>query len=64
MSTLKVNDIQEATSGGGKFDVTRVWVNFTGSGTTSIRDDVGVSSLTDNGTCSTSNQKSVGCSPC
>ena len=50
MSTLKVNDIIEATSGGAKFDVPRAWVNFTGLGTTAIRDDVGVSSLTDNGT--------------
>lgn len=50
MSTLKVNDIQEATSGGAKIWPARAWVNFDGSGTVSIRDDGGVSSITDNST--------------
>ena len=50
MSTLKVNDIQEATSGGGKIFPPRAWVNFDGSSTPSIRDDGNVSSITDRGT--------------
>jgi hypothetical protein len=48
MSTIKVNDIQEATSGGGKIFPARAWVNFNGSA--SIQDHGGVSSVTDNGT--------------
>lgn len=48
MSTLKVNDIQEATSGGGKIWPARAWVNFNSVGTVSIRDDGNVSSVTDN----------------
>ena len=47
MSTLKVNDIIEATSGGGKVFPCRGWINFNGTGTVSIRDDAGTSSLTD-----------------
>jgi len=47
MSTLKVNDIIEATSGGGKIFPARVWLNFNGSGTIAIRDDDNVSSLVD-----------------
>jgi len=47
MSTLKVNDIEEATSGGGKIFPARAWVNFSGTGTISINDDGNVSSLTD-----------------
>ena len=50
MSTLKVNDIQEATAGGGKAFVGRAWVNFNGTGTVAIRADGNVSSITDNGT--------------
>ena len=50
MSTLNVNDIQEATSGGGKIFPPRAWVNFNGTGTVAIRDDGNVSSITDNGT--------------
>ena len=50
MSTLKVNDIQEATSGGGKIFPPRAWVNFNGTGTVAIRDDGNVSSITDRGT--------------
>ena len=48
MSTLKVNDIIEATSGGGKAFVARAWANLNGAGTVSIRGDAGVSSITDN----------------
>ena len=50
MSTLKVNDIQEATSGGGKIWPSRAWVNFNGQGTVAIRADGNVSSITDIGT--------------
>ena len=50
MSTLKVNDIVEATSGGGKIWPARAWVNFNGTGTVSIRADGNVSSVTDLGT--------------
>ena len=50
MSTLKVNDIQEATSGGGKIFPARAWVTFNGQGSVSIREDGNVSSITDNGT--------------
>ena len=50
MSTLKVNDIVEATSGGGKIWPSRAWINFNGSGTVSIRNDGNVTSITDNGT--------------
>lgn len=47
MSTLKVNDIQEATSGGGKIWPTRAWLCMNGSGTVSIRNDGNFSSVTD-----------------
>lgn len=50
MSTLKVNDIQEATQGGGKIWPSRAWVNFNGTGTVAIRADGNVSSITDLGT--------------
>ena len=50
MSTLKVNDSQEATSGGGKAFVNRAWVKFNGTGTVSIGSDGNVTSITDNGT--------------
>ena len=50
MSTLKVNDIQEATSGGSKIWPARAWFNFNGYSTGTIRDDGNVSSITDNGT--------------
>ena len=50
MSTLKVNDIEEATSGGGKIFPARVWLNFDGRNTISIRDDANVSSIADRGT--------------
>lgn len=48
MSTLKVNALQD-TSGKG-FYPARAWLNFNGSGTISIRDDEGISSISDNGT--------------
>ena len=48
MSTLKVNAFQD-TSGKG-FYPARVWVNWNGTGTVSIRNDAGISSVTDNGT--------------
>ncbi len=50
MSTIKANNIEEATSGGATYFLNRAWVNFNGSGTVSIRDDGNVSSLTDMGT--------------
>lgn len=50
MSTLKVNDIAEATSGGGKIWPSRAWANINQVGTQAIRDDKNVSSITDNGT--------------
>ena len=50
MSTLKVNDIVEATSGGGKIWPARAWANINMSGTYAIRNDKNVSSLTDLGT--------------
>ena len=59
MSTLKVNDIQEATSGGGKIWPARAYLTFNSSGTVSISEDGNFSSITDNGTgyftCSFSN---------
>lgn len=50
MSTLKVNDIQEATSGGGKIWPNRAWINFNGTGTVNIRNSGNISSITDVGT--------------
>jgi hypothetical protein len=50
MSTLKVNDIEEATSGGGKIFMARAWAQFDMSGTPSLDASGGVSSLTDLGT--------------
>ena len=50
MSTLKVNDIQEATSGGGKIWPSRAWINFNGTGTIAIRNDGNFSSISDLGT--------------
>ena len=49
MSTLKVNNIEEATSGGGKIFLSRVWCNWKGTGTLSIRGDGNVSTVTDMG---------------
>ena len=50
MSTLKVNTLEEATSGGATFFTAKAWVNFTGTGTVSINDDGNVSSISDLGT--------------
>jgi hypothetical protein len=47
MSTLKVNDIVEATSGGAKIWPSRAWVSLNGYGTIAIQSDGGVSSITD-----------------
>ncbi len=49
MSTLKVNTLEEATSGGATFFTAKAWVNFDGTGTVAIRADGNVSSVTDNG---------------
>lgn len=48
MSTLKVDTLQDSTGKG--FYPARVWVNWNGTGTVSIRNDGGISSITDNGT--------------
>ena len=48
MSTLKANDILEATSGGGKFFLPRAWVNWKNSGGNSLVASGNVSSVTDN----------------
>ena len=50
MSTLKVNTLEEATSGGATFFTSKAWVNFNGYGTVSIRASGNVSSITDNST--------------
>ena len=59
MSTLQVGTIKSAssappvfqnTSGTEKGQLVKKWVNFNGQGTVSIRDDFGISSITDNGT--------------
>ncbi len=50
MSTLKVNTLEEATSGGATYFTAKAWVNFNGTGTVSINDDGAVSSISDNGT--------------
>jgi len=50
MSTLKVNDIAEATSGGSKVFMVRAWFNYKNSGGNSLLEDGGVSSVTDTGT--------------
>lgn len=50
MSTIKVNSIQPVTTGSEDYFLARVWVNFNGTGTVTIRADGNVSSITDNGT--------------
>jgi|TARA_R100000482_G_C5064715_1_gene118707 hypothetical protein len=56
MSTIKVNTIQDASGGNASTAEqinqgrVKVWVNFDGSGTISIRDSFNVSSVTDEGT--------------
>jgi hypothetical protein len=49
MSTIKVNTLEEATTGGATFFTSKAWVNFNGVGTVAIRQDGNVSSITDNG---------------
>ena len=59
MSTLKAANIQSTTTGAPTFktstgteigQLAKVWCNFQGTGTSAIRDDFNVESLTDNGT--------------
>ena len=50
MSTIKANNIEEVTSGGATYFLSKAWVNFNGTGTVSIRDDGNVSSITDHTT--------------
>ena len=47
MSTIKVNTLEEATTGGATFFTAKAWVNFNGTGTVAIRDSGNVSSITD-----------------
>lgn len=52
MSTLKVNEIQDTSGGSSNLTIpgaAKAWVNFNGTGTVAIRDDLNVSSITDNG---------------
>jgi hypothetical protein len=49
MSTIKVNTIEEATSGGATYFTAKAWANFNGVGTVSILADGNVSSITDRG---------------
>ena len=54
MSTIKANDIQNASGGiptvKGQQLIPTAWVNFNGTGTVAIRDSENVSSIVDNGT--------------
>ena len=56
MSTLKVNTIQDASGSNSSTAAqiaqgrAKAWVNFNGTGTIAIRDSFNVSSITDNGT--------------
>tara|TARA_R100000353_G_C6447391_1_gene180276 strand:- start:193 stop:582 length:390 start_codon:yes stop_codon:yes gene_type:complete len=56
MSTLKVNNIQNASGGSNSTPEqieqgrAKVWVCFNGTGTVAIRDSFNTSSITDNGT--------------
>ena len=56
MSTIKVTNIQDTSGGNSSTSEeifqgrAKVWVNFDGTGTVSIRDDFNVASLTDHGT--------------
>jgi len=53
MSTIKANDLQNASGGiptvKGQRLIPTAWVNFNGTGTVAIRDSENVSSLVDNG---------------
>jgi hypothetical protein len=48
MSTLKVNTLIEATSGGATYYFDKAWVNFEGDGTVGILGSGNVGSITDN----------------
>lgn len=54
MSTVKANDLQNASGGiptvKGQRLIPTAWVNFNGTGTVAIRDSENVSSITDDGT--------------
>ena len=53
MSTLKVNNIKDASGGTSNLSIdgaAKAWVNFNGRNTPSIRDSFNVSSITDLGT--------------
>ena len=53
MSTLKVNNITDTSGGTSNLKIdgaAKAWVNYNGTGTVAIRDDLNVSSITDNGT--------------
>lgn len=54
MSTIKANDIQNASGGiptvKGQRLIPTAWVNFNGQNTVAIRDSENVSSISDNGT--------------
>ena len=50
MSTLKVNTLEEATAGGATFFTAKAWANVNQIGTSTLRNDGGVSSLNDLGT--------------
>jgi len=54
MSTVKVDDIQEATSGGGKVFPIRAWCFWNTTSTQFIRDSFAVSSIIDETTGTTS----------
>lgn len=52
MSTLRVNNITDASGGSSSLSVpgaAKAWVNFDGTGTVAIRAQLNVSSITDNG---------------
>lgn len=50
MSTLKVNTLEEATSGGATYFTAKAWAEFSMDGTAALNSDGGVSSLSDLGT--------------
>ena len=53
MSTLKVNNIKDASGGTANLKIdgaAKAWANFNGAGTPAIRDSFNISSITDNNT--------------
>jgi len=50
MSTLKVNTLEEATSGGATYFTAKAWIAWNMKNTPSIHDDGNVSSITDQAT--------------